>query len=113
MSDNRRREKRYEVSVTAELLVGDDVLEGQTRNMSATGVSVEIERELVDGAQVELTLLLTQGGVEDPTAEPLEVEATVMWCAAKEDGGAMAGLRFEELNQIQKGRLAALLESAA
>jgi len=112
MSDNRRRDTRHEISVTAELLVGDDVLEGHTRDISGSGVSVEIDQELNDGAEVALTLLLTQGGIEDPTTEPLEVNATVMWSAPKEEGGAMAGLRFGELDQTQKSRLATLLESA-
>ena len=112
MSDNRRKDPRYDLSITAEVQVGEDLLEGQTKNMSASGVSVEVDQELEDGVQVSLTLLLTQGGIEDPNTDPLDVAATVMWCAPKEDGGAVAGLRFEELNQAQKERLAALLESA-
>lgn len=110
MSENRRRDPRFEVSVTAEIVVGEDVFEGETKNISASGVNLEVDGIIQDSIEVTLMLMLTQDGIEDPTTEPLSLPAHVMWVAPTDAGAHMVGLRFGTLGAGQQERLAGLLE---
>ena len=60
---------------------------------------------LQEGATIELALILTQDGIEDPNEEPFESKASVMWSAPTEDGKAMMGLRFAQVAPDQRRRL--------
>lgn len=110
MTDNRRRDPRHNVQITAEVAFGERCVPGETRNISASGVNVVVDEELPDGGQVSLTLLRTVSGIEDPEFVPLELPASVMWCAPSDAGGFTAGLRFGELTTDQLVVLSGLIE---
>ena len=103
--ENRRKHARYNVAVAAEVTQAGDTLAGETRDVSAGGVSVMLNAVLTEGGKVELSLILTQDGIEDPDEEPFETRASVMWCAGLEDGVAMSGLRFTDVTPAQRQRL--------
>ncbi len=64
-----------------------------------------LDEALDEGGTVQLALILTQDGIEDPSEEPFEVQATVIWAAPTEDGRAMMGLRFGALLPEQQSKL--------
>jgi len=66
---------------------------------------VILSAALQEGATIELALILTQDGIEDPNEEPFESKASVMWSAPTEDGKAMMGLRFAQVAPDQRRRL--------
>jgi c-di-GMP-binding flagellar brake protein YcgR len=77
----------------------------ETRDISEGGVAVVLEEPLHEGSTIELALILTQDGIEDPTEEPFATRASVMWAAPTEDGQAMVGLRFSGVAPAQAQRL--------
>jgi c-di-GMP-binding flagellar brake protein YcgR len=95
--------------VVAEVELEDDTLIGETRDISEGGVAVILDAPIDEGSEVALVLVLTHEGVEDPDQDPLDVRASVMWCAPTEDGRAMMGLRFAGLEGDQRARLTRFL----
>ena len=85
----------------------------ETRDISAGGVSVILEQPLQEGSTIALSLILTQDGIEDPSEEPLELQASVMWSAPTESQGAMMGLRYGQLGADQRKRLERFLAALA
>jgi c-di-GMP-binding flagellar brake protein YcgR len=77
----------------------------ETRDISEGGVAVLLEQALPEGDTIELLLILTQDGIEDPNEEPFESSAHVMWSAEAEDGRTMVGLRFTKMQPSQRQRL--------
>jgi hypothetical protein len=94
----QRRDKRYEVSVTAEVFLPDRVLEAHTRNLSRSGVCFECEPVLAEGSTVAATLYLTVDGIEDAATAPLKVTTHVQWTSELEDGRALVGAQFLNLD---------------
>jgi c-di-GMP-binding flagellar brake protein YcgR len=118
--DNRRKHVRHQLAIAAEITIGDDTLTAETRDVSEGGVSVVLGAPIPDGTQVELSLILTQDGIEDPREEPFETKASVMWSAAMEQDAAggqsapvMHGLRFATVSTDQRQRLARFLAAIA
>jgi len=109
--ENRREHTRYRVAITAEIEFEGDTLIGETRDISDGGVSVILKQALEEGGNIELTLLLTQDGIEDAHEEPFETEANVMWATATDEGKAMIGLRFGSLPSNQSVRLERFLQA--
>lgn len=106
MSLDKRQDRRYSVQLTAELTIDGDVVTAATRNVSASGVALDLQRPLPDGATVDITLFLTQDGIEDPHEEPFESPATVMWAAESDTPGTyIAGVQFVEVSAGQKVQL--------
>lgn len=106
MSLDKRQDRRYSVKLAAEITVDGDVVVAATRNVSASGVAVDLERPLTDGATVDVALFLTQDGIEDPHEEPFESPATVMWAAESDTPGTyIAGVQFVDVNAEQKAQL--------
>lgn len=103
--DNRRKHVRHSLAIAAEIAVADETLTAETRDISAGGVSVILSEPLQEGSTVALLLILTQDGIEDPSEEPFESSASVMWSAPTESGGAMMGLRFAQVGPEQRKRL--------
>ena len=97
----KRSATRYPVAVAAEVYLPNIVLPARTRNLSSTGVCLDVERELAEGVTVGVSLFFTADGIEDPDAEPLNVKATVIWCSEREDTGYSAGTRFEDVTEQQ------------
>lgn len=102
---NRRAADRFEAEVAAEVEIDGELFEGETRDVSASGVRVLIGATIDEGSAVLLTLILTEDGIEDPDEDPFEAEATVMWAAPSDNGGAMLGLRFSDVAADQATRL--------
>ena len=115
MTENRRQHLRYSVAVSAEVTVDGDICIGETRDISLGGAAIALNREIAEKASVELGLILTQDGIEDPDEEPFETQADVMWNAQSDAGDWMIGLRFaglgkDETDHLQ--RFLAALENA-
>lgn len=106
---NRRVHDRFNAEVAAEVEVDGDVYEGETRDVSTGGVRVLLNAAIEEGSAVLLTLILTEDGIEDPDEDPFEAEATVMWAAPSDTGGAMLGLRFGDVAGEQAKRLSRFL----
>lgn len=109
----RRSELRYDVALSAEILVDGYLYEGLTRNLSFSGVNVILDDDLPEGIQVQLTLFLTQDGIEDPSTAPFELTGTVMWTAPTEEGAWALGIRFGTLTGLQWETLANFLQQLA
>jgi c-di-GMP-binding flagellar brake protein YcgR len=107
--DNRRQYPRYNVAIAAEVETSRGTLAGETRDLSEGGVAVILHEALDEQSTIDLTLLLTQDGVEDPHEDPFEGKASVMWAAPTEDGQSMMGLRFTQVQPDQLKRLQGFL----
>jgi hypothetical protein len=94
----QRREKRYEVSVTAEIFLPDRVVEATTRNLSRSGVCFECESVLAEGSTVAATLYLTVDGIEDASTAPLKVTTQVQWISELDDTRGLVGALFLNLD---------------
>ncbi len=97
-SPNQRRDVRYDVQLAVEIYTGDDILHASTRNLSQSGVCLDMEVPLAEGNLVGVSLFLTNEGIEDPDVAPINIKASVIWCSEKDTGGFSAGARFEELD---------------
>ncbi len=114
MQPNRREHVRHFVAVAAEVEVSGHVWEGETHDISQGGVAVAMDIELQEGSDVDVSLILTQDGIEDPSEDPFETSAKVIWTAPSDAGHWMTGLRFEKLPaeaEAQLGRFLKALES--
>jgi len=115
--DNARRHERYAVEVAAEIHLAGQVVAASTQNVSLGGVALLLDRALPEGGTVELSLFLTQDGIEDPDEEPFSAQAAVQWIAEREAGVYAAGVRFIAVSPPQAAHLerfvAALGEHAA
>lgn len=110
---NRRAHVRYEASVSAEIELRGETLEGETRDISEGGASVIFSTSLPDASKIALTLILMQDGIEDPDNEPFTGEASVMWSAPQDDGRFMMGVRFSALSAAQRSKLSTFLAALA
>ena len=81
MSTNRRAHDRFEAEVAAEVEAEGEVYEGQTRDVSMGGAKVLLSATVEEGSSVQVTLILTEDGIESPDEDPFETGATVMWAA--------------------------------
>jgi len=104
-----RRAVRYDVGVSAEIYTAEAVIPASTRNLSDSGVCVDVPRALPEDADLGVSLFLVTDGIEDPDAEPLNLRAKVIWCSEREDTGFSAGMRFEDINQDQTGVISSFL----
>jgi len=111
--ENRRKYPRYNVAIAAEVETARGTLAGETRDLSEGGVSVILHEPLAEQSTVELSLLLTQDGIEDPHEDPFEGKASVMWAAPTDGGDAMMGLRFTQVQPDQLRRLQRFLKLLA
>jgi len=110
---NRRAHVRYEASVSAEIELRGETLEGETRDISEGGASVLFSVALPDDSKVMLILILRQDGIEDPDHEPFSAQASVTWSAPQDDGRSMIGFRFASVNAGQKKQLNQFLAALA
>ena len=113
MTSENRRFTRFPVELAAEISLGPRTLSAATQNLSEGGVGLVVDEPLVDGAEVRLSLFLTQDGIEDPDQEPLETGAVVAWSAPSDQGVHLIGLRFGALSPSQQGQLQRFLAAIA
>jgi len=111
MPVNQRKHRRYPVEVAAEVELGGNVVIAATQNMSNGGVALVVDRAIDEGAQVAVTLFLTQDGIEDPDEEPFVSDATVVWTAEREKGSFVCGANFVKLSDAQAKQLSRFLEA--
>jgi c-di-GMP-binding flagellar brake protein YcgR len=111
MQPNRREYQRYQVAVAAEIEVSGDTLVGETRDISLGGVSVIIDCQLQENSTVELALILTQDGIEDPNEDPFETKAKVIWIAPTDNDQFMIGVRFLDLGEKKTAQLKRFVEA--
>ena len=107
----QRKSARFNVEVAAEVYTPEGVLSASTRNLSATGVCVDVKRELKEGTTIGISLFLTSDGIEDPDFEPLNIKAGVIWCAEKDDSNYSAGACFKDLTEANKSTLSEFLSA--
>jgi hypothetical protein len=94
----QRQAERFEVELSAEVTNGEAVISAQTRNLSNTGICLDLNKSLDEGSTIAVTLFLIEDGIEDPDVEPLNLQAGVIWCGERDDEGFSAGCRFDDLS---------------
>ena len=109
MSTENRQHPRYPIEVAAEIHVGKEVAVASTKDISNGGVSLLVDHALQEKQKINLTLFLTQDGIEDPDEEPFEAQATVMWSAERDGGAFTAGVRFDRISPAQQAHLGRFL----
>ncbi len=105
MSTEQRKFQRIPVELAGEMLVNGEHVAVATNNLSEGGVGLLLESEMADGTTFELTLFLTQDGIEDPDEEPFESKCVVRWTGQRDDGMFMVGVQFEGLDATRKAQL--------
>jgi hypothetical protein len=108
---DQRLAARFNVEVSAEVYTPGDVLAATTRNLSATGVCLELNTGLTEGSTVGVSLFFTADGIEDPDTDPLNVKASVVWCAERDGAGYSAGACFEDLSANDQKLLGEFLDA--
>jgi hypothetical protein len=110
------RAPRFDIRLSAELVVDGKLVSGTTRNLSTGGVCVEIDRPMTEGATLQITLFVVEDDVEAEGARGLELAGVVQW-TAEGDRGYAIGVRFVNLtaeqNRALGNALRALPESRA
>lgn len=107
--ENRRKHQRFKAAVAAEIEIDAELYEGTTRDLSQSGTSIFIAAPLQEGTTVQVTLFLTEDGIESPDSEPLSLQAEVVWVTERKQHGLLAGLRFVKPSTQDSSRLALLL----
>ncbi|MBI5478365.1 MAG: PilZ domain-containing protein [Deltaproteobacteria bacterium] len=109
----RRQHARFDVKLSAELTVGDEVFTATTRDISEGGVGLDLDRSLPEGGELGINLFLVVDDVEDERTPTLKVRGFVAWCAERDEGEWAAGIRFAEVAANQKQWLKQFLEYVA
>ncbi len=107
----QRKAARFDVEVSAEVYTPSAVLTAFTRNLSDTGVCLDMDNGLEEGSTVGVSLFLTADGIEDPDIEPLNLKAQIIWCAERDESGYAAGARFQDLTPEHRATLKQYLEA--
>jgi c-di-GMP-binding flagellar brake protein YcgR len=102
LSVDARRHPRFPVELAAEVDVRGETVVASTQNLSRGGVRLVVDREMQEGAEIAVTLFLTQDGIEDPDETPFEAKAVVAWAAVQDAGTWIAGVRFEQVTPEQE-----------
>jgi len=95
--DNRREHPRYNVSLSAEVYAGTDVIPGVAKNLSQGGLGLALPSPLPVQTTVGVSMFLVEDGIEDERTEPANLRGQVAWCTRAETGGFLAGISFTEL----------------
>ncbi len=100
----RRGNERYSIDLA---LVGDDgvhAIEGRVTNLSIDGARVVVAEQIPEGTKLRLTI--TPDGTE---AEPIEVDAHVVW-SQERDGETVVGASFDHVDEEARSRLSRLTQ---
>lgn len=104
-----RKDRRYEVELAAEVDAKGEALLAATRNLSKGGVCLDVEQPLEEGSTLPVSLFLTLEGIEHADHDALVLQAKVIWCSARDDGGYTAGMQFGTLSNAQQTAVDAFL----
>jgi len=95
--NDKRNYFRMMVNSDVQIMVNDPesgrILNGICRDLSATGMSVEVDEPLEMGQMLHVRLEST-----NPSLVPLDAHAKVVRCGAESDELYLLGLSFIELN---------------
>ena len=105
-----RRDRRFNVELAAEVDAQGEALLAATRNLSKGGVCLDVEQALEEGATLGVSLFLTLEGIEHADHDALTLQARVIWCSARDDGGYTAGMQFGTLSPAQQAAVDAFLQ---
>jgi hypothetical protein len=112
VKSDQRNEARFDMEVSAEVYAPNAVLQANTRNLSDSGVCLDIKEALNEGSVVGISLFFTSDGIEDPDSEALNLKADVIWCTERDDFGYSIGANFSAyLDEDHKIRLKELLDA--
>jgi hypothetical protein len=98
------RAARFNIRLSAELKLDNRILAGTTRNLSTTGVCVELDRMVPEGKQLAMRLFIVEDEIETEGARGLDLTGTVQW-TAESDRGYAVGIKFENLSPQQAHQL--------
>lgn len=115
MSDqqNTRQHPRYDIRISAEVATSDQNFTCVTRNLSAGGVGLVCDRQLTPQTPVRVTLFVVVDDVEDLGTEPLDLQATVVWCREAQPEQYDTGLQFGSMSRQQADYLGRFLAAVA
>lgn len=105
MSVENRKHRRFPVELAAEVSIRGETVVASTQNVSVGGVGLVVDREVKEGAELSVTLFLTQDGIEDPDEQPFEAKAVVQWAAVQDAGTWVTGVKFQTVTPTQKALL--------
>ena len=103
------RAPRYAIRLSAELRTAEFRVTGTTRDVSAGGLCVEIDRPIAEGTTLDITLFIVEDDIEVVGGRGLDLHAAVQWVAETDRGHAL-GLRFVD---VPPAKLAALKHALA
>ena len=105
---NRRKEHRYRVRLAGKIFIENRVFQMESENVSVGGVRISLDRPLLEGADVNITLQL--GKPENPGSPgTFTTSGTVIWCQEDILVGYQAGIRFSSQMNTARQRLATFL----
>jgi c-di-GMP-binding flagellar brake protein YcgR len=105
MTVEHRKFPRFPVELAAEVSMRGETVVASTQNVSLGGVGLVVDREVKEGAEIAVTLFLTQDGIEDPDETAFEAKAIVAWTTVQDAGTWIAGVRFDKVSPLQKKQL--------
>lgn len=97
MSEKHAQERQYErypVQLACEVNRAGSALSAETQNVSSGGVAIVLSQGPSIGEVVNVSLFLTQDGIEDAQRPPFECAASVRWTKPTDDHRWAAGLQF-------------------
>ena len=106
----RREHPRFDLDVSAELLLGDDRVPCRTKNLSMGGVGLVLRQKIAEHIQVVANLFVIEDGIEDATTPSINMQSVVVWVAEVDAGHWEAGLRFAQMSDEQRNMLAHFLQ---
>ncbi len=106
LNETVRSDHRLPISIKLRYRALDELLHGESSDISTTGIFVKTKKELEVGNPVELFLYSAQ----EPDAEPIRLMGEVVR-TVEEEGGKGAGLKFINLQPESVALLEQLLNS--
>ena len=109
--EDRRGSARYEVSLSAEVTIGERSFTTRTRDLSAGGVCLEVDGAFTNGTPLVVGLFLVVEEIEDPSLPQLSFKGTIAW-SKPPDGAvpATVGVKFDRITPSQLAGLTRFLK---
>lgn len=100
----RRGSERYAIDLAVVGHDGQRSIDGRVSNLSVDGARLVLPESVAEGTELRLTIT-----ADDVEAEPLEIEARVVWSQPREDS-TVVGASFEEVSEAVRARLSRLTQ---
>jgi hypothetical protein len=98
------RAPRIRIRLSAEVKLDNKTLAGVTRNLSVSGVCVELDRLVPEGKELAMRLFIVEDEIETEGARGLDLTGTVQW-TAEADRGYAVGIKFVNMSPQQSQQL--------